>query len=161
VNIMPVADATKLPPEPKELDEPVRYMSEKLGLSITLRMPRRIIVDGRDVRTPGLRAKFEHGEFITWKKDVANIMDGLLTGRNARRWNRIFQRAPSEREMQIMSDVAKRADAAKKAALADIIKREPDTVKKYQSFSEFQKRRKVRLAAEEGNQTVGMRSLGG
>ena len=151
---MPIAQATdeqvrKIEEERAEVDEPIRYISQKVGLSITLKMPRRIITDGRDVNIPGIRAKFENGEFTTRKKAVIDLMDGMLTGPNARRWNRIFQRTPSQREMRVMADVAKRVEEAKKKALEEALKnRNPDEVKKWKTFSDFNKSRLSNLPVE-------------
>lgn len=123
--------------------QPANYMSTRANLSLRLRPPIRININGRERRKPGLRANFVNHRLTTRNADIIEELDSMLCGEAGHWWQRKFYKVPSP---EVTQKMAKAQAKAQEVAKREMDKTMDDTQRKDLSgWQDFLKRQKNRL----------------
>jgi hypothetical protein len=138
----------------------VTYFSKFKNHTHSLRNATEIIVDGRVVKRPGIRATFRDHRFSTNDPRIVEIMDNeVLT---QKKWASIMYKAPSAQELDRARKVAAKLAEAKKKIIEEMGDEVPQAEigQTPKNFQEFLKRERAHLEKEKSRLIQGRRSVG-
>jgi hypothetical protein len=137
----------------ERLKDPVVYFSKHQNHTHSLHSIRQIIVDGRVVRTPGMRVNFKNGRAEVYDPDVVAEMDKCL---EQPKWAGIMFRAPGKQEIARAAEVGKKIEEARKKIIADSGPPKAAPAAGGETFKKFLEKQK---AASKPNVVKGARSI--
>ena len=144
---------TVVPKRKERLKEPVVYFSKQQNHTHSLQSIRQIIVDGRVVRTPGMRVDFKGGRAAVYDPDVVEAMDKCL---EHPKWAGMMFRAPGKEEIARAAEVGKKIEDARKKIIEESGSPKAAPAAGGETFKKFLEKQK---AASKPNVVKGARSI--